>query len=127
MLVCSCKSPFDDAGPPAPDRPFADPELEPLTRTLVQMQEAGGASGAGGGDAADGAAARGSAGDGAAAGGSASADVADPSALPVVPAAPEIDSARAYTLAELIDIATTAHDGPRHRQSLRTASMRREC
>jgi outer membrane protein len=96
MLVCSCKSPFDDAGPPAPDRPFADPELEPLARTLVQMQETGGASGADGGGAA---------GDGAAARGSASADVADPSALPVVPAAPEIDSARAYTLAELIDIA----------------------
>ena len=92
MLACSCKSPFDDAGPPAPDRPFADPELEPLTHTLVQMQEAGGASGTDGGDSA-------------AARGPARADVAAPSALPVVPSAPEIDAARAYTLAELIDIA----------------------
>ncbi|MBU3729584.1 MAG: TolC family protein, partial [Phycisphaerales bacterium] len=96
-LAFACKSPFDDAGPPAPDRPFADPELEPLTRTLVQMQEAGGASAAGAtGD---------SSGADAAARASSSSDVADPSALPVVPAAPEIDSARAYTLAELIDIA----------------------
>lgn len=81
LSACASHGPFDDRGPPAPDAPFSDPALEPIERTLREMQSRQpGAS-------------------------SAASDAADAGALPAVPDAPAIDPDRAYTLAELIDIA----------------------
>jgi outer membrane protein TolC len=84
LTACAARSPFDDRGPPAPDAPFQDPALEPIERTLREMQTHPAASGQ-------------------------HPDVADSSAPPAVPAAPTIDPDHAYTLAELIDIAERNH------------------
>lgn len=81
LSACASHSPFDDRGPPSSDAPFSDPALEPIERTLREMQS-------------------GQPGEGASA-----PEAADAKALPSVPDAPAIDPDRAYTLAELIDIA----------------------
>ena len=84
LAACAARSPFDDRGPPAPDAPFQDPALEPIERTLREMQTHPAAR-------------------------DDNPDVADAGALPAVPAAPTIDPDHAYTLAELIDIAERNH------------------
>lgn len=81
LSACASRGPFDDRGPPAPDAPFSDPALEPIERTLREMQSAQSGQA------------------------SAEADVAESDALPSVPDSPAIDPERAYTLAELIDVA----------------------